>query len=55
MQAVRFYVDYLNGDTYYQIAYPEHNLVRTKAQIRLFEEQENAKPQMQQIIDSFMQ
>ena len=55
MQAVRFYVDYLNGDTYYQIAYPEHNLVRTKAQIRLFVEQENAKPQMQQIIDSFMQ
>ena len=55
MQAVRFYVDYLNGDTYYQIAYPEHNLVRTKAQIRLFEEQENAKLHMQQIIDSFMQ
>jgi hypothetical protein len=55
MQAVRFYVDYLNGDTYYQIAYPEHNLVRTKAQIRLFEEQENAKPQMQQILDAFVQ
>jgi hypothetical protein len=39
MQAVRFYIDYLNGDTYYKIMYPEHNLVRTKAQIRLFEEQ----------------
>ena len=50
MQAVRFYIDYLNGDTYYQIAYPEHNLVRTKAQIRLFEEQEAVEEQMNAII-----
>jgi hypothetical protein len=50
MQAVRFYIDYLNGDTYYQIAYPEHNLVRTKAQIRLFEEQEKLLPAMQAIL-----
>ena len=50
MQAVRFYIDYLNGDTYYQIAYPEHNLVRTKAQIRLFEEQEAVEEQMNTII-----
>ena len=40
MQAVRFYTDYLNGDTYYKIQYPEHNLVRTRAQLRLLEEQE---------------
>ena len=38
MQAVRFFADYLNGDTYYKISYPEHNLVRTRAQWRLFEE-----------------
>ena len=50
MQAVRFYIDYLNGDTYYKIAYPEHNLVRTKAQIRLFEEQEAVEEQMNAII-----
>ncbi len=37
MQAVRFLTDYINGDTYYKIRYPEHNLVRTKAQWRLFE------------------
>jgi len=36
MQAVRFFADYLNGDTYYKILYPEHNLVRTKNQIALF-------------------
>lgn len=36
MQAVRFFTDYLNGDTYYRIRYPEHNLVRTKNQMALF-------------------
>ena len=37
MQCVRFFADYLDGDRYYKIAYPEHNLVRTKNQLRLFE------------------
>jgi Ser/Thr protein kinase RdoA (MazF antagonist) len=37
MQSVRFLSDYLNGDTYYKTSYPEHNLVRTKAQFRLLE------------------
>ena len=36
MQAVRFLTDYINGDTYYKIRYPEHNLVRTCAQWKLF-------------------
>ena len=36
MQAVRFFTDYLNGDTYYKTSYPEHNLVRTRNQIALF-------------------
>ena len=36
MQAVRFFADYLNGDTYYKIKYKEHNLVRTRNQIALF-------------------
>ena len=35
MQAVRFFTDYINGDTYYKISYPEHNLVRTKNQLKL--------------------
>ena len=50
MQAVRFFTDYINGDTYYKIQYPEHNLVRTRAQLRLLEEQEKAEEQMQSII-----
>ena len=36
MQCVRFFADYLNGDTYYKIAYPEHNLVRTRNQQALY-------------------
>lgn len=36
MQCVRFLADYLNGDTYYKIQYPEHNLVRTKNQLELY-------------------
>ena len=37
MQAVRFLADYINGDTYYKIKYPAHNLVRTRAQWKLYE------------------
>ena len=39
-QAVRFLTDYLEGDTYYHIQYPAHNLVRTRTQIRLAEDME---------------
>ena len=46
MQAVRFLTDYLNGDTYYKIEYPEHNLVRTRAQWKLFECSEKKEQEM---------
>jgi Ser/Thr protein kinase RdoA (MazF antagonist) len=36
-QSIRFLTDYLNGDTYYKISYPEHNRVRTLAQLRYLE------------------
>ena len=50
MQTVRFFTDYLNGDTYYKIQYPEHNLVRTRAQLRLVEEQEKVADEMLRIV-----
>jgi Ser/Thr protein kinase RdoA (MazF antagonist) len=37
-QALRFLTDYLNGDTYYRIARPDHNLDRTRTQIALVSE-----------------
>ncbi|MDE5800508.1 MAG: aminoglycoside phosphotransferase family protein [Paramuribaculum sp.] len=52
MQAVRFYTDYLNGDTYYKINGPEHNLTRTLAQMCLWEDAEAKLPQMREIIAS---
>ena len=51
MQTVRFFTDWLNGDTYYKIQYPEHNLVRTRAQLRLLEEQEKVADEMQRIVE----
>ena len=53
MQTVRFYTDYLNGDTYYKIQYPEHNLVRTRAQLRLVEEQEKMREEMERIVAKY--
>lgn len=35
IMAVRFLTDYINGDVYYHIAYPEHNIVRARNQIAL--------------------
>ena len=46
MQCVRFLADYINGDTYYKIKYPEHNLVRTKAQFKLLQSVEANTPEM---------
>lgn len=51
MQAVRFLTDYLNGDTYYKTAYPEHNLVRTRAQHRLLQLIEAQAPALNALIN----
>ena len=52
MQAVRFLADYINGDTYYKIKYPEHNLVRTRAQWKLFQEARTRLDEMAAFIAS---
>jgi hypothetical protein len=52
MQAVRFFADYINGDTYYKIKYPEHNLVRTRNQVALFHAAYAKVPQMKAFITS---
>ncbi|MCF0187514.1 MAG: aminoglycoside phosphotransferase family protein, partial [Bacteroidaceae bacterium] len=52
MQAVRFLTDYINGDTYYKTKYPDHNLVRTRNQIKLFHSALEKVPQMAAWIDS---
>jgi Ser/Thr protein kinase RdoA (MazF antagonist) len=51
MQCVRFLADYINGDTYYKIQYPEHNLVRTKAQFKLLQSVEAHTTEMQAFLN----
>ena len=42
MIGLRFLTDYLNGDVYFRIHYPEHNLVRARVQFKLVAEMEKA-------------
>jgi Ser/Thr protein kinase RdoA (MazF antagonist) len=46
MQAVRFLTDYLDGSVYFKISYPEHNLVRVKAQMKLLQSMEEHEEEM---------
>ena len=49
-----FLADYINGDTYYQTRYKDHNLVRTKAQYKLYLEAKSATPDMKAYINSLL-
>ncbi len=46
---VRFLTDYLNGDTYFHVSYPEQNLDRCRTQITLVEDMERKWADMQRI------
>ena len=43
---MRFLTDYLLGDTYFKTAYPEHNLVRCRTQLKLVSEMEKHESEM---------
>lgn len=49
-QTIRFFSDYLNGDEYYKTKYPEHNLVRSKAQFKLLQSMEEQFGEMEGIV-----
>ena len=48
--AVRFLTDYLRGDVYFNIRYPEHNLVRARAQLALAQRMVEALPKMRALV-----
>ncbi|MFM6953640.1 MAG: phosphotransferase enzyme family protein, partial [Sphingobacteriaceae bacterium] len=50
MQALRFLTDYLQGSTYYPIAYPEQNLIRSLNQFQLLKSIEEKEKNLEQII-----
>ncbi len=54
MQTIRFLADYINGDTYYKIKYPEHNYQRTLAQLTLLHSIDAHLEEMNQWIDSLL-
>ncbi len=49
-QVLRFLMDYIDGDKYYKTAYPEHNLVRTRAQYKLLQSMERRYDEMCAIV-----
>ena len=53
-QVLRFLMDYIAGDTYYKIKYPEHNLVRTKAQFKLLQSMEAQFTVMRNTVKSYL-
>jgi len=49
-QVLRFLMDYINGDQYYKIKSPQHNLIRTHAQYKLLRSMEDQFKQMKQVV-----
>jgi hypothetical protein len=48
---VRFLTDYLDGDRYFRIHRPDHNLDRCRTQFQLVRDMERQFDQMLQIVD----
>lgn len=53
-QTLRFLMDYIDGDTYYKISFPEHNIQRANAQYALLLDMERKYDRMRSIIEVFM-
>ena len=47
---IRFLMDHINGDTYYNIYYPGQNLDRSRTQLKLVEDMEQKLPEIKQIL-----
>lgn len=52
IMGLRFLTDYLDGDRYYKIRHPGHNLQRARAQFKLLQSMQEQYEAMQRIIDS---
>ena len=54
IMATRFLTDYIDGDKYYKIKYPQHNLQRNKVQIALLKSMEAQHEKMELIIKNII-
>ena len=52
---MRFLADYLEGDVYFATKYPEHNLVRSRTQIKLVREMEQRADETRAIVADVME
>ncbi len=52
--AIRFLADYLNGDTYFKIHKPLHNLHRARNQFKLVKDIESKLPKIKEIINKYL-
>lgn len=53
-QAIRFLTDYLNGDIYYRIHHPRHNLDRCRTQIKLIKDFEAHQDEIEGIVQKII-
>jgi len=51
---MRFLTDYLSGDTYFRISYPQHNLDRARNQFKLVLDMETKLDEMNKIIEKYL-
>ena len=49
--AMRFLTDYIEGDLYFKVKSPNHNLVRARAQMKLLEDMEKKADQVQAFVN----
>ena len=52
--AMRFLTDYIDGDLYFKVRSPEHNLIRARAQMKLLTDIEKKSDEMDKVIDELM-
>ena len=52
--AMRFLTDYLDGDLYFKINSPQHNLIRARAQIALLRDIERKEDALQQMVNELI-
>lgn len=53
--AMRFLTDYLDGDLYFKVNSPQHNLIRTRAQIALLQDIERKESEIQEVVNALIE
>lgn len=52
--AIRFLTDYIDGDVYFKVNSPDHNLIRARAQIALFNDIKRREQELQEMTERYI-